>query len=413
MLLKSRHRGKLGKKQEAAKVTAMNRSTIVFLIWGLGGIFSASQASAEGEQWLRYNYGPDTRQAGASMHSLKATKDRPAGVALPDFNDSQPMFAVWESPMAKGGKVHIAMDRSVKEKGFNLLYIDSDCDGSLKDETAVKTNSKDEYYNTFGPVKVLLEGDDGPAAYHLNFMLYLNDAAMPRLYAMSGCWYEGMITVGGEKRRCVLNDAGADGAFNNTSKNYYEADRIVIGGGSNEVTALAGKFLQVSGKLYRLEVARDGAYIKTGPADDAVLGVIKMPSEISELTATGENGFLKVLPKNGTGSIPEGKYRIHQWVIERNDGKGSNWKLEGEDFGESGDFEVKKGGTAYLAVGEPLTSKTGVQVKRGKYSFEHSLTGRLGERATLVRNNERAPAPKLHVVSKDGTFNRSYNFEFG
>jgi hypothetical protein len=391
----------------------MNRSTIAFLIWGLGGILFASQAYAEGEQWLRYNYGPDTRQAGASLHPLKATKDRPAGVALPEFNDSQPMFAVWESPMAKGGKVHIALDRSGKEKSFNLLYIDSDCDGSLKDETAVKANSTDEYYNTFGPVKVLLEGDDGPTAYHLNFMLYKYDATMPRLYVMSGCWYEGMITVGGEKKRCVLNDAGADGAFNNTSKNYYEADRIVIGEGANEETALVGKFLQVSGKLYRLEVARDGAYIKTGSADDAVLGVIKMPPEINELTAAGENGLLKVLPKNGTGSIPEGKYRIHQWVIERNDGKGNNWKLEGEDFRESGDFEVKKGGTAYLAVGEPITSKMDVQVKRGKHAFSHSLTGRLGERATLVRNNERAPAPKLRVVSEDRKFDRSYNFEYG
>jgi hypothetical protein len=385
----------------------------VFLIWGLGGILFASQAYAEGEQWLRYNYGSDTRQAGASMHPLKVTKDRPAGVELPAFNDSQPMFAVWESPMAKGGKVHIALDRSDKKKSYDLLYIDSDCDGSLKDETPVKATSKDEYYNTFGPVKVLLEGDDGPTAYHLNFMLYKYDASIPQLYAISGCWYEGIITVGGEKKRCVLTDADADGTFNETSKNYYGADRIVIGEGPNEVTAIVGKFLQVEDKLYRLEVARDGAYIKISPADDAVLGTIKMPSEINELTAAGENGLFKVLPKNGTGSIPEGKYRIHRWVIERNDGKGDNWKLEGEDFRESADFEVKKDGTAYLAVGEPITSKMNVQVKRGKYAFEHSLTGRLGERAALMKNNARVPAPKLRVVSKDGTFDHRYSFEYG
>jgi hypothetical protein len=391
----------------------MNRSTIAFLIWGLGGILFASQASAEGEQWLRYNYGPESSQVGVSQRSLMVTKERPSGVALPEFNDPQPLFAVWKSPMAKGGKVHIALDRSGKEKSFNLLYIDSDCDGSLKDETAVKANSKDEYYNTFGPVKVLLEGDDGPTAYHLNFMLYKYEAGTQQLYVSSACWYEGKITVGGEKKRCVLNDAGANGTFNNTSRNYYEADRIVIGEGPNEITALVGKFLQVSGKLYRLEVARDGAYIKTGSADDAVLGVIKMPSEINELTAAGENGLLKVLPKNGTGSIPEGKYRIYQWMIERNDGKGNNWKLAGEDFRESGDFEVKKGDTAYLAVGEPITSKMDVQVKRGKYAFSHSLTGRMGERATLLKNNERTPAPKLRVVSKNGTFDRSYNFEYG
>ena len=394
-------------------MTAMNRSTIAILIWGLGGILFASQASAEGEQWLRYNYGPDTRQAGASLRPLNATKDKPAGVALPEFNDSQPMFAVWESPMAKGGKVHIALDRSGKEKSFNLLYIDSDCDGSLKDETAVKANSKDEYYNTFGPVKVLLEGNDGPTAYHLNFMLFKYEAGKQQLYVSSACWYEGEIAVAGEKKRCVLNDADADGAFNDTSKNYYEADRIVTGEGPNEVTAIVGKFLQVSGKLYRLEVARDGAYIKIHSADDAVLGVIKMPSEINELTAAGENGLLKVLPKNGTGSIPEGKYRIHRWVIERNDGKGDNWRMEGQDFRESGDFEVKKGSTAYLAVGEPITSKMDAQVKRGKYAFSHSLTGRLGERAALMKNNTRAPAPKLRVISKDRKFDRSYNFEYG
>jgi hypothetical protein len=138
-----------------------------------------------------------------------------------------------------------------------------------------------------------------------------------------------------------------------------------------------------------------------------------MPPEINELTAAGENGLLKVLPKKGTGSIPEGKYRIHQWVIERNDGKGNTWKLEGQGFRESGDFEVKKGSTAFLAVGEPITSKMNVQVKRGKYAFSHSLTGRLGEMAALMKNNARAPAPKLRVVSEDRKFDRSYSFEYG
>ena len=396
-----------------AKVTTMNRSTIAFLIWGLGEILFASQVSAEGEQWLRYNYGPDTQRAGVSQRSLMVTKDRPSGVALPEFNDPQPIFAVWKSPMAKGGKVQIALDRSGKGKSFDLLYIDSDCDGSLKNETAVKANSKDGYYNIFGPVKVMLEGDDGPVAYHLNFMLYHYDETMPRLYVMSGCWYEGMITVGGEKKHCVLYDIDADGTFNNTSKNYYEADRIVIGEGANEEDALVGKFLQVSGKLYRLEVARDGAYIKTYSADDAVMGTIKMPSEINELTAVGENGLFKVMPKNGTGSIPEGKYRIHRWVIERKDGKGDNWKMQGDGFMESGDFEVKKDGTAYLAVGEPITLKMNVQAKRGKYAFDLSLTGRLGEKASLMKNNASVPAPKLRIVSKDGTFDHRYSFEYG
>jgi hypothetical protein len=222
-----------------------------------------------------------------------------------------------------------------------------------------------------------------------------------------------MITVGTEKKLCVLTDATNNGQFNDTSKEYYAADRIVIGEGPKAETTIVGKFLQLDGKLYRLEVAKDGAYVKILPADDAVLGRVKMPPEINELVATGENGLFKVSPKEGLDNIPTGLYRIHRWVIDRTDEKQNKWTMAGQGFRESGDFEVKKGGTAYLAVGEPVTSKMEVKTKRGKYAFNHSLTGQMGESISLVKNNQRMPAPKLRIASADKKFDRAYSFEYG
>jgi hypothetical protein len=391
----------------------MQKIMIAYFIWGLGAILIASQAHAQDEQWLRYNYWQDAYRSGASMRQINLKTEKPAGVELPDFNDSSPMFGEWISPLAKNGKVYIALDRSDKKKSYDRLYIDSDGDGSLKNEKPVKASSPEEYYNYFGPVKVMLQGEDGPTAYHLNFMFYKQDASRPQLYVMSGCWYEGTITIGTEKKRCVLTDTGANGTFNDTSKSYYGADRITIGEEPNEVTAIAGKFLQFGDKIYRLEVARDGAYIKISPADDVALGEIKLPDDIKEFIAAGENGSFKILPAKGLGKLPEGHYQIHQWVIEKTDDKTGKWKATGDDFRESGDFEVKKESTAYLAVGEPFTSHLEMQDKRGKYTFNLSLTGHLGERISILKGNQRGPSPKLRIVSKDGTFNRSYNFEYG
>jgi hypothetical protein len=391
----------------------MNNRSAVFLIWGLGGILFASHAFAEGEQWLRYNYSRDADEAGRVSHSLKMSPDRPSGVVFPEFKDPQPMFAVWKSPMAKGGQVNIAFDSDGKPGAYNLLYVDSDCDGNLKEETPYKPFRSDSYYAYYGPVKIILDGEDGPVTYHLNFTHQKYNTSAVYLSVMSVCWYEGMITVGGEKKLCVLTDATNNGQFNDTSKEYYGADRIVIGEGAKAQTTIVGKFLQLDGKFYRLEVARDGAYVKILPAGDVALGRIKVPPEINELYATGENGYFRVSPSEDLDSVPAGSYRIYRWVINRTDEKQNKWTMSGQGFRESGDFTVNKGGTAYLAVGEPITSKMEVKTKRGKYAFSHNLTGQMGESITLIKDNQRMPAPKLRITSADKTFNKSYSFEYG
>jgi len=390
----------------------MDKRVTWFLVWGLGGILFVSQALAAGEQWLRYNYSKDADQIGRSSPTLRMSGDRPAGVELPELKDPKPMFVTWKSPLAKGGQVQIAFDSDGKPGAYNLLYVDTDCDGNLKEESAFKPFRTDEYSAEYGPVKILLEGDDGPVAYHLNFIHRKYNASEVLLSVMSACWYEGTITIGGQKQLCVLTDMTNNGQFNDTSKEYYSADRIVIGKEPNAQTAIVGKFIQLEGKLYRLEVARDGAFVKISPADDA-LGKIKVPQEVNELFATGDNGLFRIAPKEGLDSIPEGSYRIYRWAIEKSDDKKSKWTMQGEGFRESGDFEVKKGQTAFLAVGEPVTSKLDVKASRGKYSFNHSLTGQMGERISILKNSERMPAPKLRIVSKDKIFDKSYSFEYG
>jgi len=47
------------------------------------------------------------------------------------------------------------------------------------------------------------------------------------------------------------------------------------------------------------------------------------------------------------------------------------------------------------------------------YSFSQNLLGQLGERIELTRNGAQPPAPKLHVKNKDGTYDRTFSFEYG
>jgi hypothetical protein len=390
----------------------MRTRIYIQLAVGILLLILVSQVPAQQEQWLQYHSSREADQifGRAGFHMIELSTRQPAGVKLPRFKGQIQSFAKWSTPMVKDGYLWIVLDRTHKQGPYDSLYIDSNANGSLDDETAVTAYRTDQSSAYFGPVKVIFEIEDGPVTYHLNFRSFQYGTDDIRLTASCGGWYEGDITVGGQKKHCVLFDYNVNGAFNDKSANAGECDRIRIGKQGEQDTLFTGNFIEVDNTLYRPEIARDGAYIKLTKAENIRFGSVRLPESITEFSANGENGLFILKPDKGVASLPVGKYSVYNWTIERQDDKGTNWKLKGS---EKNLFDITEDKEALLSIGEPIIATLNTSEREGTYSFSHSLKNRTGERIELTRNGARPQAPKIHIKSADGAYDRTYSFQYG
>lgn len=375
---------------------------------------AARSGWAQQEQWLQYTVANEAWQILGDMGtaSPQLSSQKPQGVELPEFKCDEPLFARWNTPMVESGGLWIALDRTKKDGRYDSVYVDSDADNSLTDESACQMYRQEQRETYFGPIKVVFQGEDGPITYHLNIQLYDYQGSR-YVYIRPAGWYEGAVTVAGEQKHCILIDQDVNGTFNDKSLNASSADRIRIGKKDSRDTRFVGNYIEVDNVLYTTEIARDGAYIKLAKAEDVTFGDVRLPEVITEFAAGGENGLFIVRPKEGVAKLPVGKYRIDHWRIERKDDKGSNWALQGRYFPGDTPLTVAETSQAELSVGEPIISTLEVQQRESEYYFSQNLQGRLGERIEFTREGARPQPPKLRIKSKDAKYDRSFTFEYG
>lgn len=380
---------------------------VSLLIW-------AGSAGAQGEQWLQYRSAREAATIVGSLSTvaLSVSETAPEGVELPEFAGDGPLFARWTTPMVPGGGLWLALDRTNASGLPNSLYVDSNGDGRLSDETATTAYRMDQYYTYFGPVKVVFQVADGPVTYHLNLRFY-SSGQTKRLYASAGGWYEGDLTIDGTTHHCVLLDYNANGTFNDRSADPSRSDRIAVGPGATSEPVFVGKYLDVAGALYEPQIARDGAFVKLAKAQNVAYGTVQVPECISGLSVGGENGQFIRSPENGTIELPTGAYRITAWTIDRQDDNGAKWSLRGYGASGASPFDVAQGAETAVEIGEPVTALLAATGKDGTYSFSQSLRGRQGESISLMRNGAQPQAPRLNIRSKDGTYDRTFSFSYG
>ena len=390
----------------------IKRTYLCFIIMSL----LIADARAQDEQWLQYHSAREVSLVGFSPNYkyLEIITDKPAGVELPQFRSGDTIFNKWSTPMVESGYLWLALDKTHKQGMHNILYIDSNGDGHLNDDTPIKAYRHTQNNAYFGPVKVVFQVEDGPVTYHINLLFYSSsDGKRRRIYVSPGGWYEGDITVDGIKKHCVLFDYNANGTFNDKSLEADESDRIRVGELNSRAISFVGNYIEVDDNLYHPEIARDGAYVKLTKAEGVKFGNIRLPESIAELSAGGENGLFTLKPENRIGSLPVGKYRVSNWVVEREDDKGTQWKLIGTQYRRKGYFDIAETKEAELNVGEPIISTLEASFREGTHYFNQSLRGRDDERIELTRNGARPQAPKLNIKSEDGEYDRTYSFRYG
>ena len=388
----------------------MVKRNYILLAVGISLLVLTTSAGAQDEQWLQYHSEREAhRIIGGMSSSRTVTSNKPQDVKLPEFKTQQQFFLDWATPMVKSGRLWIALDRTSEQGKWDRLFIDSNGNGHLDDEDAVTAYRTDRNYTYFGPVKIVFEGEDGPISYHLNFRFLDLNEQNRRLYIYSGGWYEGEVTVAGQKKYCMLIDYNVNGTFDDKSLQARDSDRIRIGKKGDQNTGFVGNYIEVDNVLYRTEIARDGAFVKLSSADDVKFGNIRVPAAITEFSAGGENGLFTLETENGVARLPAGEYRVDHWEIDRKDEKGKSWTMRGSSFGERGNFAITEEAETALEIGEPVTASLQANLNGTNYEFSKSVRGSLGEYVSLTSaGQDVSNLWKMAAKNKDGTFEKIY-----
>jgi len=197
-------------------------------------VLAATVTQAQEAQRLQYRTdGQPERVIGVYAEvRVRAETSPPAGLAVPKFAGTRPLFAKWITPRVPAGHLWLALDQSAKQGAYDRLYADTNADGSLADETpvaaeqAAAANDPDapvsygrklnQQTARFAAVKIIFPGKDGPVAYHLNVTFRSRvqrvitwtqgvpdrEVLVEELWLTPGGWHEGTVTVGGKTYTC-------------------------------------------------------------------------------------------------------------------------------------------------------------------------------------------------------------------
>ncbi len=376
-------------------------------IWVLAGLLGAGTVLGQSEQWLAYQ----TSSEGRAYQMVRLETNAPLGVALPKLH-AHPLFARWLTPMDASGGRWLCLDRSHPSGLYDRLYIDANGNGRLDDDAPVK-GQIDFSTALFPPKPLIFKGSDGPITYYLLFRFYQFDNGRSELLASSAGWYEGKVNFGGVEKRIQLIDGNVNGAFNDIASNFRQSDWVVVDGDDAGQRYL-GSMIEVDGRLFRIEVSKDGACVKVRKAEDVTLGKVRVPSDVSEFTAYGENGYFVRKPVHGQFSLPAGHYRMFRWTIDRKDNRGVPWTLMGYNFPDSANFVVSPDNAPSLEIGEPIRALlAATNTSERQVAFSLRFQGQHNEAVEMLRNRQRPAGPKLSLVDDKGALVATRSFQFG
>ncbi len=377
-------------------------------------IFSITATVFSAPQWLRYCSSDTAREIiGGNTKNIELSKEKPSEMTVPKLNTDDVRYAVWKHEMAGKKSRQIILDRQKKYGKYDLMYFDSNGDGSISENEKYQGERRDEYRVNFNGIPVLFDTDDGIVTYHINFYYYSYRADYERLYAQIGCWYEGTVDIAGVKTKITLVDYNLNGTFNDISETF-DSDRIIIGDVITKHETFVGNYIEYENKLYNLQVSKDGAFVELTSADDVAYSKLEVPVNVDSIVCCGQNGlFKRDNIKDGQISLPVGKYRVRSWQKTAKDDSGKNWEMGATWYSNSNEFEISRGAVAKSNVGENVFSNLSVSYGNGSYYFRHQLSGNNGESVSLTKSGSRPDAPKVRIYNRDRTYDQTFSLEYG
>lgn len=377
------------------------------VLTALLGAAQVTSVFSQSEQWLDYKVSDSLN----TYLWIDISTNPPANVPLPKTLGKKPYFGRWITPMDTNGCRWICLDQAQKGGFYNRLYIDSNGNGRLDDKKPI-TASRTDYSVTYDPIRLTLKGADGPITYHLKLVVYSYSDDDTRLLASSAGFYVGKVDFGGKKYQIQLIDENVNGVFNDNNPTVG-ADKIIVKTTRDEDVFL-GRFVEIEKHYYHIEPARDGAFVKTKVANDAVEGTVSVPESITSLTIVGEMGEFNRTPVNGKFKIPVGNYKVNEWTIARKDSQGAKWEMTGARPNDSGIFTLTADKPAFVQIGEPIRASLQADQSNGRsIRFNILFRGSHGEFIYFSKNDRSPKGPKLLLCDAQGAILHTNTFEFG
>jgi hypothetical protein len=153
------------------------------------------------------------------------------------------------------------------------------------------------------------------------------------------------------------------------------------------------------------------------PADkkDDPKGVLLLPEGISVELVSPEHGALMLTGKEGRVELPQGRYRLESWTLEKKDEKGQVWNLSG-DLRMARMITVGSEPVQLDIKSEPIVCDLKAYPGSNSMNLTLGLDGPGGERLRVWGNvpgikQDQLPQPAFEIYNADRSFSKTYDFQ--
>ncbi|MHC4987544.1 MAG: hypothetical protein ACYTFX_03475, partial [Planctomycetota bacterium] len=158
-----------------------------------------------------------------------------------------------------------------------------------------------------------------------------------------------------------------------------------------------------------------GLFAAESAQTDTPQGVLKLPDNVSIELISPQRGTLMLSAENGQVELPQGKYRLESWTVERKDDEGRTWKLSG-DVNTARVVEVGPEPTDLSIKTEPIVCDLDVNAGPAAMYFTLGLNGPSGERLRVSGDApgvkpDQLPQPTFVLYNADKSFEKSHDFQ--
>ena len=148
--------------------------------------------------------------------------------------------------------------------------------------------------------------------------------------------------------------------------------------------------------------------------DSSTMGKVEFSAKVDNFMVSRNKCFIRMVAGDGAGQLPAGEYKLGSWEVKKKDKEGVEWALTASvSSAKKGVFEIARDKPVKLDVGEPIVVQLSANKGRSGYSFSQKLVGRMGESISILRDGARTNPPKLRIKNKAGTYDKTFNFEYG
>jgi hypothetical protein len=416
------------------------------------------------QRFSRYSYG-----------SAELTNVCPPGDwKLPDFESTRPLFAM----VKLGDSDRLAAFDERTSGTAPRAYFDENGNGDLTDDAAAVREAgyhdrDDEggtgrlWHMEFPAIEttVLVEGKKLPFIVEWDARLTPPKAAdaqtsvAGRLLVRSTGFYQGDVTVDGQKYFLAVSDNSGNGRFDDfassatITRSQYDAaewrDRSDLlhvikygatGAKPDWATRIDGdlsRYVAFGERLFRVEMLPAKSLLRLTPvehsAEFAAVEIVPGTRSLVLLGDTTSNTISCFYPA-GQVRIPPGSYSVHAYTLDRTDAEGDKWSVAANGGPTSPQVRMTAGSSNQLKYGDPFTvelsptlsTKTDPGAGRS-VDLGLKLRGPAGETVDSIRHEKgtltshdldpetrsRPRAPRYRIAKMDGELVTEGSLEYG